>query len=92
MGREARNEPADLNPFKLDETGEPLPIQQAAQIRAFRAAWKESGHTHIPCISVLRSVFALLDDRDRGHFGRGSQQEDWGAPWKSILTAEARSS
>ncbi len=26
--------------LKFDETGEPLHIQQAAQIRAFRAAWK----------------------------------------------------
>jgi alkanesulfonate monooxygenase SsuD/methylene tetrahydromethanopterin reductase-like flavin-dependent oxidoreductase (luciferase family) len=31
--------------LKFDETGEPLHIQQAAQIRAFRAAWKEAGHT-----------------------------------------------
>src|SRR3954467_235110 len=31
--------------LKFDETGEPLHIQQTAQIRAFRAAWKEAGHT-----------------------------------------------
>jgi hypothetical protein len=51
-------------------------IQQAAQIRAFRAAWKEAGHTRTPRISDSRSIFALLDDRDRGYFGRGSQEED----------------
>jgi alkanesulfonate monooxygenase SsuD/methylene tetrahydromethanopterin reductase-like flavin-dependent oxidoreductase (luciferase family) len=78
--------------LKLDATGEPLPIQQAAQIRAFRAAGKETGHRHIPRISVRRSVFALLDDRDRGYFGRGSQEQDWVAPWKPIPTAKARSS
>jgi alkanesulfonate monooxygenase SsuD/methylene tetrahydromethanopterin reductase-like flavin-dependent oxidoreductase (luciferase family) len=62
--------------LKFDETGEPFHIQQAAQIRVFRAAWKDAGHTHIPRISVSRSIFALIDDRDRGYFGRGGQEED----------------
>jgi alkanesulfonate monooxygenase SsuD/methylene tetrahydromethanopterin reductase-like flavin-dependent oxidoreductase (luciferase family) len=62
--------------LKFDETGEPLHIQQSAQIRAFRAAWKEAGHTRTPRISVSRSIFALLDDRDRAYFGRGSHEED----------------
>ena len=62
--------------LKFDETGEPLHIQQAAQIRAFRAAWKAAGHTRAPRISVSRSIFALIDDRDRGYFGRGGQEED----------------
>jgi alkanesulfonate monooxygenase SsuD/methylene tetrahydromethanopterin reductase-like flavin-dependent oxidoreductase (luciferase family) len=62
--------------LKFDETGEPLHIQQAAQIRAFRAAWKEAGHAHTPRVSVSRSIFALVDDRDRAYFGRGGQEED----------------
>ncbi|WP_213806278.1 LLM class flavin-dependent oxidoreductase [Granulicella sp. dw_53] len=62
--------------LKFDETGEPFHVQQAAQIRAFRAAWKEAGHAHSPRVSVSRSIFALMDDRDRGYFGRGSQEED----------------
>src|ERR1700758_5528172 len=62
--------------LKFDETGEPLHIQQAAQIRAFRAAWKEAGHARTPRVSVSRSIFALLDDRDRAYFGRGGQDED----------------
>src|SRR6201993_1610967 len=62
--------------LKFDETGDPLHVQQAAQIRAFRAAWKEAGHTRSPRISVSRSIFALVDDRDRAYFGRGSQEED----------------
>src|SRR5450631_2284821 len=62
--------------LKFDETGEPLHIQQAAQIRAFRAAWKEAGHTRIPRISVSRSIFALVDNRDRAYFGRDSNEED----------------
>src|ERR1700689_3278712 len=62
--------------LKFDETGEPLHIQQAAQIRAFRAAWKEAGHARTPRISVSRSIFALIDHRDRAYFGRGVQEED----------------
>jgi alkanesulfonate monooxygenase SsuD/methylene tetrahydromethanopterin reductase-like flavin-dependent oxidoreductase (luciferase family) len=62
--------------LKFDETGEPLHIQQAAQIRTFRAAWKEAGHTRTPRVSVSRSIFALIDDRDRAYFGRGNQEQD----------------
>jgi len=62
--------------LKDDETGEAFHIQQAAQIRAFRAAWREAGHTRSPRVSVSRSIFALVDDRDRAYFGRGDQEED----------------
>jgi alkanesulfonate monooxygenase SsuD/methylene tetrahydromethanopterin reductase-like flavin-dependent oxidoreductase (luciferase family) len=62
--------------LKFDDTGEPFHIQQAAQIRAFRAAWNEAGHVRVPRISVSRSIFALTDDRDRAYFGRGGQDED----------------
>jgi alkanesulfonate monooxygenase SsuD/methylene tetrahydromethanopterin reductase-like flavin-dependent oxidoreductase (luciferase family) len=62
--------------LKFDETGEPFHIQQAAQIRAYRAAWKEAGHARVPRVSVSRSIFALIDDRDRTYFGRGGQEED----------------
>jgi len=44
MGSEVRNEPAEAQP-QIRRDGEPLHIQQAAQIRAFRAAWKEAGHS-----------------------------------------------
>jgi alkanesulfonate monooxygenase SsuD/methylene tetrahydromethanopterin reductase-like flavin-dependent oxidoreductase (luciferase family) len=62
--------------LKFDETGEPLHIQQAAQIRAFRSAWKEAGHTRTPGVSVSRSIFALIDDRDRAYFGRDREEND----------------
>ncbi|WP_158816410.1 LLM class flavin-dependent oxidoreductase [Methylocapsa sp. S129] len=62
--------------LKDDETGEPFHIQQAAQIRAYRAAWKEAGHAREPRVSVSRSIFALVDDRDRAYFGRGREEED----------------
>ena len=38
--------------LKDDETGEPFHIQQARQIRAYRAAWKEAGHSRTPRVSV----------------------------------------
>src|SRR5580658_4311407 len=62
--------------LKFDETGEPFHIQQAAQIRAFREAWKTAGHTRTPRVSVSRSIFALVDDRDRAYFGRGDEESD----------------
>jgi alkanesulfonate monooxygenase SsuD/methylene tetrahydromethanopterin reductase-like flavin-dependent oxidoreductase (luciferase family) len=62
--------------LKFDETGEPFHIQQASQIRSFREAWKEAGHARIPRVSVSRSIFPLVDDRDRTYFGAGSQEQD----------------
>jgi alkanesulfonate monooxygenase SsuD/methylene tetrahydromethanopterin reductase-like flavin-dependent oxidoreductase (luciferase family) len=62
--------------LKNDETGEPFHIQQANQIRAYREAWKEAGHAREPRVSVSRSIFALVDDRDRAYFGRGGKGQD----------------
>src|SRR5204863_7608561 len=62
--------------LKSDETGEPVHVQQATQIRAYRAAWKEAGHAREPRVSVSRSIFALVNDLDRAYFGRGGEDED----------------
>ncbi|MDO9404418.1 MAG: LLM class flavin-dependent oxidoreductase [Polaromonas sp.] len=62
--------------LKTDETGEPFHVQQARQIRAYRAAWKEAGHTRTPRVSVSRSIFALVNDQDRMYFGRSAQDGD----------------
>ncbi|MFK8252742.1 LLM class flavin-dependent oxidoreductase [Ancylobacter terrae] len=62
--------------LKDDETGEPFHVQQAAQIRAYRAAWKEAGHARQPRVSVSRSIFALVDDRDRAYFGQSGDSAD----------------
>ncbi|CAN7551515.1 MULTISPECIES: LLM class flavin-dependent oxidoreductase [Ensifer] len=62
--------------LKDDETGEPFHVQQAAQIRAYREAWKEAGHTRTPRVSVSRSIFAIVDDRDRAYFGRSGKEQD----------------
>ena len=62
--------------LKNDESGEPLHVQQAEQIEAVRAAWKEAGHAREPRVSVSRSIFALVDDRDRAYFGRDARDRD----------------
>jgi alkanesulfonate monooxygenase SsuD/methylene tetrahydromethanopterin reductase-like flavin-dependent oxidoreductase (luciferase family) len=62
--------------LKNDEGGRPLHVQQAEQIRIFREAWKAAGHAREPRASVSRSIFALIDDRDRAYFGRGNENDD----------------
>jgi alkanesulfonate monooxygenase SsuD/methylene tetrahydromethanopterin reductase-like flavin-dependent oxidoreductase (luciferase family) len=64
--------------LKDDETGEPFHVQQANQIRAYRAAWAAAGHARTPRVSVSRSIFPLLDDRDRAYFGRGKEEDQVG--------------
>ncbi len=62
--------------LKIDESGKPFHVQQAEQIRAYRAAWQAAGHARSPRVSVSRSIFALTDDRDRMYFGRGDEAGD----------------
>src|ERR1700758_3235517 len=46
--------------LKFDETGKPFHIQQAEQIRAYRAAWSNAGHVRAPRVSVSRNIVALV--------------------------------
>jgi alkanesulfonate monooxygenase SsuD/methylene tetrahydromethanopterin reductase-like flavin-dependent oxidoreductase (luciferase family) len=62
--------------LKADETGAPFHVQQAAQIRAFRAAWAEAGHGREPRVSVSRNIVALVSDQDRALFGPGGEDAD----------------
>ena len=62
--------------LKIDENGRPFHVQQAEQIRVFREAWKAAGHEREPRVSVSRSIFALVDERDRAYFGRGNENDD----------------
>jgi len=64
--------------LKIDESGKPFHVQQAEQIRIYRAAWTEAGHTRTPRVSVSRSIFALTDDRDQMYFGRGEEGDQIG--------------
>jgi alkanesulfonate monooxygenase SsuD/methylene tetrahydromethanopterin reductase-like flavin-dependent oxidoreductase (luciferase family) len=58
-----------------EDAGVPFHQLQAEQIRLFREAWKAAGHEREPRVSVSRSIFALVDDRDRAYFGGGSNQD-----------------
>ena len=62
--------------LKIDESGKPFHVQQAEQIRLYRAAWTAAGHARAPRVSVSRSIFALVDERDRMYFGRGGEEGD----------------
>ncbi|MBB4097449.1 LLM class flavin-dependent oxidoreductase [Sphingomonas kyeonggiensis] len=64
--------------LKADESGEPFHVQQAKQIRLYREAWKEAGHAREPRVSVSRSIFALMNDRDRAYFGRTDSSDQIG--------------
>src|SRR5271170_769711 len=62
--------------LKADESGAPFHVQQAAQIRAYRAAWAEAGHARTPRVSVSRNIVALVSDQDRAFFGPGGEDVD----------------
>jgi alkanesulfonate monooxygenase SsuD/methylene tetrahydromethanopterin reductase-like flavin-dependent oxidoreductase (luciferase family) len=59
-----------------NESDKPFHLQQAEQIGAFHDAWHQAGHEREPRVSVSRSIFALVDDRDRAYFGRRNQSSD----------------
>lgn len=64
--------------LKADETGEPFHIQQRKQIEAFRDEWAQHDHGFEPRVSVSRSIFPIVDDRDRAYFFGGEQSDQYG--------------
>jgi alkanesulfonate monooxygenase SsuD/methylene tetrahydromethanopterin reductase-like flavin-dependent oxidoreductase (luciferase family) len=62
--------------LKFDESGEPLHVQQRKQIDVYREAWTAAGHKREPRVSVSRSIFALVDDRDHAYFGNRQETTD----------------
>ena len=59
-----------------EDTGVPFHQLQAEQIERFRKAWADAGHTREPRVSVSRSIFPIVDDRDRAYFWRESGSQD----------------
>jgi len=64
--------------LKIDESGKPFHVQQAEQIRLYKAAWKAARHKREPRVSVSRSIFALVNDMDRMYFGRDDSSDQVG--------------
>jgi len=64
--------------LKMVESDKPFHVQQAEQIRVYREAWKAAGHTREPRVSVSRSIFALVDDRDHAYFGGDDSSDQIG--------------
>jgi alkanesulfonate monooxygenase SsuD/methylene tetrahydromethanopterin reductase-like flavin-dependent oxidoreductase (luciferase family) len=58
-----------------EDTGVPFHQLQAEQIQLFRDTWKEEGHDREPRVSVSRSIFPIVDERDQAYFG-GSAESD----------------
>ena len=59
-----------------EDTGVPFHQLQAEQIQRFRDAWASAGHDWTPRVSVSRSIFPLVDDRDRAYFGGQGDDQD----------------
>lgn len=57
-----------------EATGRPFHELQREQIDLYRAAYREAGHTGGPRVSVSRSIFPIMDDRDRAYFGLRSAE------------------
>lgn len=59
-----------------EATGQPLHELQSEQIQIFRDAWREAGHTRSPRVSVSRSIFPIVDERDMNYFGISGSDRD----------------
>jgi len=59
-----------------EDTGVPLHVLQAEQIRVFREAWREAGWDWEPRVSISRSIFPVVSDLDRAYFGGQRTDED----------------
>ncbi|MBF4161047.1 LLM class flavin-dependent oxidoreductase [Nocardioides acrostichi] len=59
-----------------EDTGAPFHQLQAEQIAMFHKAWESAGHERTPRTSVSRSIFPLVDDRDRAYFGADRASRD----------------
>ena len=59
-----------------EDAGVPFHVLQAEQIQRFRDAWTAAGHAREPRVSVSRSIFPIVDDRDRMYFGGSGEDAD----------------
>ncbi|AIG64620.1 alkane 1-monooxygenase [Corynebacterium atypicum] len=56
--------------------GRTLGEVQAEQIEIYRTAWREAGHEWTPRVSVSRSIFPIVSERDRQLFAASATDRD----------------
>jgi alkanesulfonate monooxygenase SsuD/methylene tetrahydromethanopterin reductase-like flavin-dependent oxidoreductase (luciferase family) len=61
-----------------EDTGVPFDQLQAEQIRLYRDAWKEAGHSREPQVSISRSVLPITEEIDRLYFGDQENEDQVG--------------
>ena len=61
-----------------EATGVPFHELQREQIDAYRAAYKEAGHTRPPRVSVSRSIFPIMNSKDAMYFGMRTDADQIG--------------
>ncbi len=61
-----------------EDTGVPFHQLQAEQVQRYRKAWADAGHQREGRVSVSRSIFPVVDDRDRAYFGAAGGQDQVG--------------
>ena len=59
-----------------EENGATFAELQREQIDRFRAAYVAAGHTGHPRVSVSRSIFPIVDERDAAYFGAAARDSD----------------
>lgn len=60
----------------LAEDGRPFHVQQADQVRDYRAAYRSAGHAGPGLAAVTRPVFPITGDTDRRYFGTRGKGAD----------------
>jgi alkanesulfonate monooxygenase SsuD/methylene tetrahydromethanopterin reductase-like flavin-dependent oxidoreductase (luciferase family) len=59
-----------------EDAGVPFHVLQAEQIQRFHDAWSAAGHQRVQRVSVSRSIFPIVDDRDRRYFWGSEGDQD----------------
>ena len=75
-GKFFRPLPVVLTEFEVQAKRLGISREQYVSSAPLRSWCERNRNRCSPRISVSRSVFALIDDRDRAYFGRGGQEDD----------------
>ena len=76
MGCQDRHEPAELDAQVTTRAASRFTSSRRSRSGHFARRGRPPGTRATPRVSVSRSIFALVDDRDRAYFGRGGESAD----------------